>query len=779
MPGFALGVAEKTGAIVTHSESHFAQVLMAANYGISYEDVATFADDRASRVIASLCDPQVAALWMYNGGRLKQAHKTKGVMLAIVKALQNRLKGDALRSFRSMLRGLKGKMHGQSFAVGVYGQKPILGYCYGTGIMTLLALAGIGRPVHCPLFMDAGLYVEYEDWRLAQQLRDLAGAIMGHLRLVVLPPLEPQNYLAEHARKQQGVLEGFVICGLLQIVHATVTGFMANKRQPVILMMEYLDFGDEPQLLRELGLAHRSGKAQIVAVCSGYKCLKDDSHSYKFDQALHEFMSSAPDVPVFGGLPIGHDRPNHVVPMGWGKLYCPQRGQVEYRMEFNQLIDGNFEMLRKTRDMVVDNEDDILHANIQYPGASVRNSRSATPTTPRRKLSLGRRSSVAASEVQPPAATPLSYATAPAPNSQYATAPAPNAQFGGGASLRQPDLAAAPGTPRKGPSTPRSNSPHSNRGMTPRGHSPHLQANGDYAAPASYRSVQNGANGYAPMTGGYQGVGDSYQNGAATYQSTAAGYQGVGDKYQNGAPTYQSTISGSPAVPGSYQRPSDSYQNGASSYMPAGGAYQGASDRPHAGAGYQSQNSSYQSSAGYSGSGYHGAGQYPAYATESGAGYSAMRPQEAAGYAKPLHESAGTSMLRSDPQRRRSGPESQRRRSGPEMQAAARGNDAPPTAQYSDMGGAPHMRPPSASIPGSADFPDQYEGRGQAAYRGYAAPSYVSYDGSGSVNSDALPSTYMSYSGPSYVAPQASSMGTPVSMGIPASYSYPSNTPLY
>lgn len=60
-------------------------------------------------------DPKVAAMWTFNGGRLKQAHKTKDCIVAIVAALKRKLKE---RGMQMMLRGLVGKFHGQSFAVG-------------------------------------------------------------------------------------------------------------------------------------------------------------------------------------------------------------------------------------------------------------------------------------------------------------------------------------------------------------------------------------------------------------------------------------------------------------------------------------------------------------------------------------------------------------------------------------------------------------------------------------------------------------------------------------
>ena len=61
------------------------------------------------------------------GGSLSQAHKTKEVMVALLKALQTKLRGEGQKKLRYLLRGLRGKMRGQTFAVGMYGQKPILG----------------------------------------------------------------------------------------------------------------------------------------------------------------------------------------------------------------------------------------------------------------------------------------------------------------------------------------------------------------------------------------------------------------------------------------------------------------------------------------------------------------------------------------------------------------------------------------------------------------------------------------------------------------------------
>ena len=39
-------------------------------------------------------------------------------------------------------------------------------------------------------------------------------------------------------------------------------------------------------------------------------------------QARQKFMEKCPGIPVVCGLPVGHDRPNYIFPMGWAKVFC-------------------------------------------------------------------------------------------------------------------------------------------------------------------------------------------------------------------------------------------------------------------------------------------------------------------------------------------------------------------------------------------------------------------------------------------------------------------------
>lgn len=56
LAGYHLGVATASGVVVTPTMQDFFNNLMAANHGISYDDIATFAEDRANRVLAQLCN---------------------------------------------------------------------------------------------------------------------------------------------------------------------------------------------------------------------------------------------------------------------------------------------------------------------------------------------------------------------------------------------------------------------------------------------------------------------------------------------------------------------------------------------------------------------------------------------------------------------------------------------------------------------------------------------------------------------------------------------------
>jgi len=144
------------------------------------------------------------------------------------------------------------------------------------------------------------------------------------------------------------VFEGLVLCGLLQIIHGTVLQYVAKKHPsiPLILLVEYLEFGDEAALLMELAAAHRAGRIRIVCLCNGYAVGKGKTGEPAHAGVLAELAAAASDVPVFAGLPIGHARPNHVVPMGWATFRCPGYAPAQgFRLEYSRLPAGHFEMV--------------------------------------------------------------------------------------------------------------------------------------------------------------------------------------------------------------------------------------------------------------------------------------------------------------------------------------------------------------------------------------------------------------------------------------------------
>ena len=114
----------------------------------------------------------------------------------------------------------------RDFAARLPQKKPILGYCYGAAVMSILGILDVCRPVHAPLGMDLSLYAEEEEYPpdlLKAQLQCLTGAIKGTLTSVSFPPgLELQNEAAARFAQGQLQCEGFVLVALLQIIYSVL-----------------------------------------------------------------------------------------------------------------------------------------------------------------------------------------------------------------------------------------------------------------------------------------------------------------------------------------------------------------------------------------------------------------------------------------------------------------------------------------------------------------------------------------------------------------------------
>ena len=105
-------------------------------------------------------------------------------------------------------------------------------------------------------------------------------------------------------------------------VRAVCLFFHTWSYAQVILVPELLDFGDEVQLLGKIAELHQKGVVQVQAVLWGYECVRVETRHDELYDARLEFMQRCPGVPVITGIPVGHSRPNHVVPMGWARLHC-------------------------------------------------------------------------------------------------------------------------------------------------------------------------------------------------------------------------------------------------------------------------------------------------------------------------------------------------------------------------------------------------------------------------------------------------------------------------
>ena len=93
----------------------------------------------------------------------------------------------------------------------------------------------------------------------------------------------------------------------------------------MILVPELLDFGDGYDLLDHIAGLHVQGVVQLQAVLWGHEVVKADSKRLEMHDARLNFMQKCPRVPFLTGVPVGHWRPNVVVPMGWARLHCSQK----------------------------------------------------------------------------------------------------------------------------------------------------------------------------------------------------------------------------------------------------------------------------------------------------------------------------------------------------------------------------------------------------------------------------------------------------------------------
>jgi len=220
-------------------------------------------------------------------------------------------------------------------------QKPILGYCYALAVMGILGLIDVCRPVHCPLGHEIVKWPYYPSSLCVAQLMAACDAIRGDLRTVTFPAgLEVHNGPAASFASGHLTVQGFVLAGLAQIVHGIATRYLP-PRLPILLLLEMLDFGDEFQLLLGLAEQHAKGELQLQAIIFGHHSVKDPARYPKFHEVRQRMMALCPGVPVLAGLPVGHERPNCVVPLGWGTARCdPNTGQTSITYARNESHNG-------------------------------------------------------------------------------------------------------------------------------------------------------------------------------------------------------------------------------------------------------------------------------------------------------------------------------------------------------------------------------------------------------------------------------------------------------
>ena len=202
--------------------------------------------------------------------------------------------------------------------------KFLVGYSDITALHLALEKNGIGGCIHGALSM--------EDWEPPRSSKGLT--LKELLMSTDNAPLRAEQDIETSRLTTTGSVEGILIGGNLDMV-ATAAGWALPCLKGKILLLEAVNM-HLGQVDRHLSMLRKAKHLDgIAAIALGQFTDFKTSGSLSIIDLLHEHLSKL-DVPILGGLPLGHDQPSQRIPLGFPTiLNCEgRRLEVVRRQRF-------------------------------------------------------------------------------------------------------------------------------------------------------------------------------------------------------------------------------------------------------------------------------------------------------------------------------------------------------------------------------------------------------------------------------------------------------------